>query len=202
MAVDPSDIISIVEGYAQGHFLMSENENEPLAWYYTHKRTLIPLDDRFRYPKSLQRVLNQNRFKVKINTAFNEVVEGCADRPSTWISQELKQIYHQLHEAGWAHSFETWQGEELAGGILGIAIHRLFIGESMFYRIPDASKVAMVKLVEHLRRQQFQIFDAQLMNPHLARFGAYEVPDREYQQMLESALSLRALMPFEEHNFG
>lgn len=197
MAVDADDIISIIEGYAQGHFLMSEDKNDPLAWYYTHKRTLIPLDDKFRYPKSLQRILNQERFTVKINTAFTEVVEGCADRPSTWISDELKRIYQQLHWAGWAHSFETWQDQQLAGGILGIAIHRLFIGESMFFRIPDGSKVAMVKLVEHLRRHQFQVFDAQLMNPHLARFGAYEVLDREYQQLLQSALATRTVLPFD-----
>jgi leucyl/phenylalanyl-tRNA--protein transferase len=134
-------------------------------------------------------VLNQHRFSVAINRAFAEVVEGCADRPTTWISPQLKQVYWLLHQAGWAHSFETWQGETLAGGILGIAIGGAFIGESMFYRIPEGSKVALVKLVEHLRSRGFTLFDAQLMNPHLARFGAFTVSDSVYQAALGQALT-------------
>jgi leucyl/phenylalanyl-tRNA--protein transferase len=147
------------------------------------------LDDRFRYPKSLQRVINQNRFTVAIDRDFSAVVEGCADRDTTWISQELKELYHLLHRAGWAHSFETWQGDRLAGGILGIAIGGAFIGESMFYQIPEGSKVAMVKLVEHLRQRGFTLFDAQMQNPHLARFGAVEISDRQYQQILSQAVA-------------
>jgi leucyl/phenylalanyl-tRNA---protein transferase len=179
----------IISGYAQGYFLMSEGEGEPLEWFYTNQRTLIPLDDRFRYPKSLQRVLNQERFTVRINSAFSEVVEGCADRQTTWISAELKDLYHRLHHEGWAYSFETWQQDRLAGGILAVVINGVFIGESMFFKIPEGSKVAMVKLVEHLRSQGFVMFDAQMMNPHLARFGAVIVKDREYQELLTEAIS-------------
>jgi len=182
------DISTIIQGYAQGHFLMAESEDEPLQWFYTHKRTLIPLDDRFRYPRSLRRVINQNRFEVRINGAFEQVVIGCADRDTTWISHELKQIYHELHQAGWAFSFETWYEGKLAGGILGIVINGAFIGESMFFKVTEASKVAMVKLVEHLRSRQFVLFDAQMMNPHLERFGAFEIDDRSYQQLLGLAL--------------
>ncbi|MCS6960499.1 MAG: leucyl/phenylalanyl-tRNA--protein transferase [Pseudanabaenaceae cyanobacterium SKYGB_i_bin29] len=181
------EIGEILAGYSQGYFLMADERGQ-LGWYGTKVRTLIPLDGRFRYPKSLRRALNQNWFTVGINQAFPRVVEGCADRVDTWISPELKQIYGELRQRGYAHSFETWQGEELAGGILGITIGCAFIGESMFYRIPDGSKVAMVKLVEHLRARQFLLFDAQLMNPHLARFGAYEIPDREYRQLLQRAI--------------
>ena len=171
-----TDITHIIHGYSQGYFLMNtEDELDPdsghLDWYCSNERTLIPLDERFRYPKSLRRVLNQQRFSVAINRDFPAVVAGCANRESTWISPELKDIYLGLHHSGWAHSFETWQGDRLAGGILGITIGAVFIGESMFFNIPDGSKVAMVKLVEHLRRQNFELFDAQLMNPHLARFG-------------------------------
>lgn len=101
---------------------------------------------------------------------------------------KLKQIYWELYKTGWAYSFETWQSDELAGGILGIVIGGAFIGESMFYRIPDGSKVAMVKLVERLRERQFVLFDAQMMNPHLERFGAYRVGDQEYQELLYKAL--------------
>ena len=182
------DVASIVQGYAQGYFLMADDAGASLGWYSSRERTLIPLDERFRYPRSLQRVLNQERFTVAVNRAFEAVVEGCADRETTWISEELKAIYRSLHAAGWAHSFETWQGDELAGGILGLTIGGAFIGESMFFRIPDGSKVAMVKLVEHLRDRQFILFDAQMMNPHLERFGAHVIGSRQYNALLKLAL--------------
>ncbi|TVR12258.1 MAG: leucyl/phenylalanyl-tRNA--protein transferase [Phormidium sp. GEM2.Bin31] len=187
------DLTHIIHGYSQGYFLMNnEDDDDPssenLGWYCSNERTLIPLDSRFRYPKSLQRVLNQERFSVAINRDFPAVVEGCANRESTWISPQLKDIYLALHHSGWAHSFETWQGDRLAGGILGIAIGAVFIGESMFFNIPDGSKVAMVKLVEHLRQQKFQLFDVQLMNPHLARFGAHIIDDPEYKELLQDAI--------------
>jgi leucyl/phenylalanyl-tRNA---protein transferase len=181
------DVISILEGYAQGYFLMSDNGNE-LNWYSSRQRTLIPLDDRFRYPKSLRRAINQERFSVAIDRDFDSVCRGCADRETTWISTELIDIYHKLHQAGWAHSFETWCGDRLAGGILGIAIGGVFIGESMFYQIPEGSKVAMVKLVEHLRERGFVLFDAQMQNPHLERFGSYIISSQEYQILLQEAL--------------
>jgi leucyl/phenylalanyl-tRNA--protein transferase len=182
------DVDAIIQTYAQGYFLMADETGRDLGWYSSRERTLIPLDDRFRYPRSLQRVLNQNRFTTAIDRDFKAVVEGCADRETTWISAELKQVYWELHQAGWAHSFETWQGSELAGGILGIVIGGAFIGESMFYHIPDGSKVALVKLVERLRSRQFLLFDVQLMNPHLERFGAYLIDNREYQVLLQQAV--------------
>ena len=183
------DVRSIIENYAQGYFLMENDPDEGLGWFGSRERTLIPLDDRFRYPTSLRRVINQDRFEVRINQAFEEVVHGCADRETTWISDELKDIYFALHEAGWAHSFETWQDDQLAGAILGIVIRGAFIGESMFFRIPEGSKVAMVKLVEHLRAQDFALFDVQMMNPHLERFGAYVVQNREYERLLKGAIA-------------
>lgn len=184
------DISTIISGYTQGYFLMAseESDREGLGWYSSRERALVPLDERFRYPKSLRRVLNQERFTCAINRDFEAVVEGCADRETTWISEELKQIYYALHDAGWAHSFETWHGDRLAGGILGITVGGAFVGESMFYRIPEGSKVAMVKLVEHLQQRGFLLFDAQLMNPHLSRFGAFVVNDRQYRHLLRKAL--------------
>lgn len=181
------DIPSLIQGYAQGYFLMAD-ETGSLGWYSSRKRTIIPLDDRFRYPKSLRRVLNQDRFSIAINQDFKNVVAGCANRETTWISTELQEIYWALYKAGWAYSFETWQGDQLAGGILGIVIGEAFIGESMFYRIPEGSKVAMVKLVEHLRSRNFILFDAQMTNPHLERFGAYTISEKQYQVMLQQAL--------------
>lgn len=182
------DTAAIIEGYAKGYFLMADEGGEKLGWYSSRERTLIPLDERFRYPKSLRRVLNQQRFTTAIDQDFLGVVAGCADRDSTWISEDLKTIYWELHQAGCAHSFETWQGDTLAGGILGIALGGAFIGESMFYAIPEGSKVAMVKLVEWLRSQQFTLFDAQIMNPHLERFGAYNVSAQVYRKQLIQAL--------------
>lgn len=184
------DVFAIVQGYAQGYFLMADQVNG-LGWYASRDRTLIPLDDRFRYPKSLRRALNCDRFSVAINRDFKAVVAGCANRETTWLSKELQDIYWALYQAGWAYSFETWLGDKLAGGILGIAIGGMFIGESMFYQIPEGSKVAMVKLVEKLRSRSFVFFDAQMMNPHLERFGAYRIEDEEYQVLLKQALMRR-----------
>jgi leucyl/phenylalanyl-tRNA--protein transferase len=186
------DIAAIIQGYAQGYFLMADEDGDNLGWYSSlESRTLIPLDKRFHYPKSLRRVLNQERFTVAINRDFKAVVAGCAEREKTWISPELQAIYWELYQTGWAYSFETWQGDELAGGILGIVIGGAFIGESMFYRIAEGSKVAMVKLVERLRERQFLLFDAQMMNPHLERFGAYKVNEEEYQALLQQCLQRR-----------
>jgi len=181
------DVGYAISQYAQGLFLMADDYDN-LGWYKSDRHAVIPLDQRFRYPKSLQRVINQNRFTVAINQDFAAVCQGCANREETWISENLIAVYHQLHRAGWAHSFETWDGDRLAGGILGIAIRGAFIGESMFYNIPEGSKVAMVKLVEHLRRQGYHLFDAQLQNPHLKRFGAYEVSEILYKTELKKAL--------------
>jgi|SRR5919199_387200 leucyl/phenylalanyl-tRNA--protein transferase len=184
------DIPSLIQGYAQGYFLMAD-ETGDLGWYISRTRAIIPLDDRFRYPTSLRRVLNQDRFSIAINHDFKSVVEGCANRKTTWISPELKEIYWALYKAGWAYSFETWQGDQLAGGILGIVIGGVFIGESMFYRIPEGSKVAMVKLVERLRSRGFILFDAQMINPHLDRFGAQTISEQDYRALLQQALQLQ-----------
>lgn len=188
------DIPAIISNYAQGYFLMANNDDDRLDWYTSKERALIPLDERFRYPKSLNRVLNSNRFTVAINRDFPAVVEGCSNRETTWITPELKQIYYEMYQTGWAFSFETWQGNDLAGGILGIVIGGAFIGESMFYRIPEASKVAMVKLVERLRKRSFVFFDAQMNNPHLERFGSYIISKSDYQKLLQKALQRRCYL--------
>ena len=184
------DISAIIKGYSRGYFLMADDEENCLGWYSSSQRTLIPLDERFRYPKSLRRIINQNRFSVAINRDFEGVCDGCANRETTWISTDLKRVYLALNRAGWAHSFETWQGDKLAGGILGIAIGGVFIGESMFFNIPNGSKVAMVKLVRHLRQRGYIVFDAQLQNPHLERFGSYIIKTSHYKGLLRKGLKL------------
>ena len=185
------NISLIVENYAKGYFLMAEDKDSNVDWYYSKEKTIIPLNGGFRYPKSLQRILNQERFSVAINRDFTGVCFGCANRETTWISDQLIDIYLELNQAGWAYSFETWQDDKLAGGILGIVIGGVFIGESMFYNIPDGSKVAMVKLVEHLIQRKFILFDVQMQNPHLERFGAYNLDKDDYQLLLNRALLLR-----------
>lgn len=185
------EIQEVISLYGKGHFLMDNGEG--LAWYRSRVHALIPLDERFRVPTSLRRALNSGRFEVRINSDFVGTVDGCATRgqrfdAEAWISDELRNIYSYLHKAGVAHSFETWFEGKLAGGILGLSLGGVFIGESMFYSVPEASKVAMVRLVEHLRKQGFEYFDAQIQNPHLARFGAIEIPEKEYLPLLQNAI--------------
>ena len=184
------DASTIINAYSEGYFLMDNGDG--LGWYSSRRHALIPLDGRFHVPTSLRRALNSGRFETRINADFPGVVDGCAAREETWITPELKAIYLELHRAGVAHSFETWVNGELAAGILGITIGAAFIGETMFFAVPEASKVAMVRLVEHLRAKDFQLFDAQIQNPHLARFGAYEIREREYKPLLEKAVQSKA----------
>jgi leucyl/phenylalanyl-tRNA---protein transferase len=186
-------IAEIVSGYLHGHFLMDNGAG--LAWYSSRRHALIPLDTRFHTPRSLHRALNSGRFEVRINADFPGVIEGCrnggrATRDGEWISDELQDIYLELRHAGVAHSFETWVDERLAGGVLGLSLGGAFIGESMFHNVTDASKVAMVNLVNHLRTRGFTLFDAQVQNPHLSRFGAFEIGEREYTRSLAQAVKL------------
>lgn len=163
-----------------------------VGWYSSRRHALIPLDGRFHVPRSLRRALNSGRFQVRIDADFEGVLAGCSDRDQTWISDDLRDVYRALHQAGVARSLETWTDGQLAGGILGIVIGGAFIGESMFYREPNASKVALVRLVERLRACGFELLDAQVMSPHLERFGAFEVPEAEYLRQLGAAVLLSA----------
>jgi leucyl/phenylalanyl-tRNA--protein transferase len=185
------DLTEVIAAYASGYFLMADEAGE-LGWYSSRRHALIPLDERFHVPRSLKRALNSGRFTVRLDGDFPGVVEGCAARTETWISPQLKEVYAALHAAGFAHSFETWHEGGLAGAVLGITIGAAFIGESMFFTVPEGSKVALVRLVEHLRAQGFLLFDAQLMNPHLERFGAYELPESQYRRLLARAIGASA----------
>ncbi|WP_448381340.1 leucyl/phenylalanyl-tRNA--protein transferase [Gloeomargarita sp.] len=180
------DLDVVMRGYRLGYFLMADEQTGALGWYRSRERALIPLDERFHCPRSLKRKFRH--FTVQVNRDFAGVVAGCAARTPTWISPELQQLYLDLYRAGHAYSWETWHQGALAGGILGIVVGAAFIGESMFHRVTDASKVALVTLVAHLRQRGFQLFDAQVMNPHLARFGAYTISDGEYRRLLAQAV--------------
>ncbi len=182
----------ILAAYSQGFFLMDNGDGAGLQWYRSRRHALIPLDGSLHVPRSLRRALNSGRFETRINSDFVAVVNGCAARKETWITEELKNIYLALHVAGHASSFEVWHEDELAGGILGICLGGAFIGESMFYKKPEASKVGLVRLVEHLSARGFGLFDAQVQNPHLARFGAFEISEPKYKQLLKRVLLLQA----------
>ena len=174
----------VARGYARGGFLMDNGDG--LQWYGVSRRALVPLGSTLHVPRRLERELP--RFTLRLDTDFPGVLEGCANRSETWISEELRGIYTHLHGTGLVHSFEAWQGGRLAGGVLGLTLGGAFIGESMFTTITGGSKAALVGLSRHLTARGFSLLDAQIQNPHLARFGTYEVSGAEYRRRLERAL--------------
>ncbi|GGQ97266.1 leucyl/phenylalanyl-tRNA--protein transferase [Deinococcus ruber] len=175
---------SIAQGYAGGSFLMDNGDG--LQWYTVRVRALVPLGDALHIPGSLKKHLS--RFETAIDTDFAGVLAGCRDREETWISDELAELYLHLHRTGLAHSFETYQGGRLAGGVLGLVLGGAFIGETMFHSVTHGSKVALVRLSQHLTQRGFAFLDAQIQNPHLARFGTYEVSGKVYRALLKEAL--------------
>jgi len=180
----------LVAAYASGIFPMDVDGE--ICWFSPDPRAIIPLEG-FHASKTLMQTYRQGRFEIRIDTAFKPVIRGCADRgDGTWISEEIVGAYVQLHREGLAHSVEAWRGGELAGGLYGVALGGAFFGESMFSRQRDASKVALVALVERLRAGGFVLLDIQFMTGHLARFGAVEIPRADYLRRLEAALEVDA----------
>ncbi len=189
----------LLEAYAAGIFPMAERADDPeLFWVDPHRRGIIPLD-RFHVPRRLARVLRRGSFTVSVDTQFAAVMRGCAEasdtRPSTWINAEIVRLYGALFERGAAHSVECWQEGALVGGLYGVSLGAAFFGESMFSRVTDASKVALVHLVARLRRGGYQLLDTQFVTPHLAQFGAIEVSRARYHRLLAEALRYRAVFP-------
>ena len=177
---------ALLNAYANGVFPMAE-EGE-ILWFSPERRGLIPLDSRFRIPHGLRRTLKRGIYEVRWNTAFREVMLACAERKETWIDEVILESYCALHEEGFAHSVECWDADGLQGGLYGVALPGVFFGESMFHRKTDASKVALVALVETLREKNFHLLDTQWMTDHLRQFGGYELPRREYLAQLQAAL--------------
>lgn len=170
-----------------GFFPMAESKNGPIGWFSPDPRCILPLD-RFRVPRSLQRVMNRSVFSITVDHSFPSVIQLCADRSETWISEEIIHAYTRLHRLGFSHSVEAWFEGELAGGLYGVAIRGAFFGESMFTRISDASKVCLAFLVQHLIARGFTLLDSQIINDHVRQFGAVEIPREEYLRMLTAAL--------------
>jgi leucyl/phenylalanyl-tRNA--protein transferase len=186
----------LLDCYARGVFPMADAREDARVFLIDpERRGVIPLDA-FHIPRRLARTVRAEPFDIRVDTAFAAVVAACAqsapDRPETWINRPIEGLYDQLHELGHAHSVECWQDGELVGGLYGVALCGAFFGESMFSRRTDASKVALVHLVARLIVGGFQLLDTQFLTDHLARFGAEEIPRREYQRRLSRALRVRA----------
>ena len=168
---------------------MAHPTSGELNLWRSQSRALIPLDDQFRVPRSVRRSLGRDGFELSLNRSFDAVLRGCAARPDTRISDELARIYRHLHRAGWAHSVEVWEEQELAAGLLAIGIGSCWIGESMMHHREHAGNVMLVRLVEALRDSGFSLFDVQLSNQHLERFGCREINDPAYMALLHQARS-------------
>jgi len=185
----------LIAAYSQGIFPMSlgEETGGEIGWFSPDPRGIIPIDH-LTVSRRLARVIRQQKFDVRFDTAFEAVMRACAsDREEgTWISEEIIESYVALHRRGLAHSVECWREGRLAGGLYGVHLGSAFFGESMFHTETDASKVALVALVGRLRANGFTLLDTQWITPHLAQFGAIEIPKAEYLERLTQAIAQRA----------
>jgi leucyl/phenylalanyl-tRNA--protein transferase len=179
----------LLHAYRSGIFPMAERHDDPeIFWVDPRRRGIIPLDG-FRISRSLARRLRRADYTVTRDRAFDAVVDACADRSETWINQEIRLLFSDLHARGHAHSLEVWMDGALAGGVYGVAVGGCFCGESMFSRRRDGSKIALAWLIDLLRRSGFTLFDTQFLTAHLATLGAVEITRAEYRRRLAEALS-------------
>ncbi len=185
---------NLIYGYINGIFPMADSDGS-LYWYSPDPRAIIPIET-YKPHKSLRPVINQHIFEVRVNHDFKGVMRGCAvarrDSEDTWISEEIIEAYTALNKRGFAHSIEAYLDNKLVGGLYGVAIGSAFFGESMFYKQPNASKVAFHYLILQLRKQNFQLLDTQFINDNVRRFGAIEIPKSEYLYLLKTATNKKA----------
>jgi leucyl/phenylalanyl-tRNA--protein transferase len=182
----------LLGAYAAGVFPMAETRDDPdVFWVDPRRRGIIPLDG-FRVSRSLARRMRRGDIRVSMDAAFASVLDGCADRNETWINETIRTLMIELFRMGHAHSFEVWQGDQLIGGMYGIALGGAFFGESMFSRSTDGSKMALAFAVDHLRRAGFTLFDTQFLTEHLASLGAVEISRDAYRKHLAQALDVPA----------
>ncbi|MHA7970739.1 leucyl/phenylalanyl-tRNA--protein transferase [Rhizobium sp. CAU 1783] len=188
----------LLRAYSIGLFPMADAADDPeIFWVEPEMRGIIPLDE-FHVSKSLLKTIRKKPFDIRFDTAFERVVEKCAEevdnRPSTWINQTIRDLYSALHSLGHAHSVEAWEGGELVGGLYGVSLGSAFFGESMFSRRTDASKICLVHLVERLKERGFTLLDTQFTTEHLKTFGAIDVPKADYGVLLERAMEGETLV--------
>lgn len=182
--------------YASGIFPMADDRDDPtIQWIDPHHRGIIPLNH-YHVPRSLKKVIRQKRFEIRADTAFESVITACAecrpDRPRTWLNDQLIELYCTLHARRYAHSVECWIDGRLVGGVYGLSLGSAFFGESMFSRARDASKVALVDLIERLNRGGYRLLDTQFVTDHLMQFGAVQIPREAYHRKLKEALEVEA----------
>lgn len=181
-----------LSGYLQGVFPMAEADGN-IYWYEPDPRAIIPIDT-YKPSKSLRPVINQKVFEIRLNSDFEGVIRNCSkprdDEDGVWISEDIIQVYTQLHKMGFAHSIESWKDGKLVGGLYGVALGKVFFGESMFHILPNASKVAFHHLILRLREKEFGLLDTQFINDNVARFGAIEITKEDFWDLLEENVSL------------
>ena len=178
----------LLQGYQLGVFPMAMNDDS-IEWFSPDPRAVLPLED-FHVPHALRRLARRKPFEITIDKAFSAVIQACAERENTWINRDIIDSYTRLHELGHAHSVEAWKENRLAGGLYGVAVGGAFFGESMFHRVTDASKIALVALVEHLRARKFVLLDTQWLTPHLQQFGGIQISRSNYLRLLRRAVDL------------
>ncbi len=182
----------LLHAYAQGAFPMADSADASEVHFYLPKRRgIIPLDA-FHIPKKLARLYRKGTFEIRYDTAFRQVIEACAasrpERRDTWINAEIIEAYSALHQMGHAHSVECYKDNRLVGGLYGVTLGRAYFGESMFSHVSNASKIALIALVEWLEARGYTLLDTQFINPHLTQFGAVEISHEEYMILLKAAL--------------
>jgi leucyl/phenylalanyl-tRNA--protein transferase len=174
----------VILAYANGYFPMAEETEDSLIYWHKPKKRAVFILKKFELRKSLIKLLEAETFTFTINTAFDSVIDGCSDRDSTWISEEILEVYKKLNRMGFAYSFEAWQDGKLAGGLYGIVLGKVFFGESMFHTIPGASKATFAFLVNTLKDRGFRIIDSQYLNHFTEWLGAKEISDKRYMKIL------------------
>ena len=198
---------TIIKAYALGLFPMADShDSTDIRFYDPDMRGLIPLDDTvgggIHVPRRLQRRVRQNPYEITIDKDFAAVINACAapsaTRTDTWINKDIRQLYIALHKMGFAHSIEAWHGDDLVGGLYGVSLRAAFFGESMFSRMTDASKIALVHLMARLRHGGFKLLDAQFSNKHLRQFGVTEVPRVDFQGRLANAIAADASLDLDK----
>ena len=181
------DTHTLLLAYANGYFPMPDPHSEEILWFNPDPRCILPLDG-FHCSRSLRRKINKGGYEITTNKAFKEVMEGCSDRPDTWINQEFKRAYGELHKIGIGCSLEVWREGRLIGGVYGVSLGAAFFAESKFHRETDASKIALFHLIEHLNQKNFKLLEVQFLIPHLKSLGAIEIAAADYMERLKKAL--------------
>ncbi len=187
-------VIDLLNAYANGIFPMSDSRDDPdIHWVEPHQRGILPLAD-FHIPRRLKRTIRQSPYSITVNASFKDCVLRCAEsserRDTTWINDRIIDLYTELHEHGFAHSIESWRGSEMVGGLYGVSLGGAFFGESMFSTQTDASKIALAYLVARLKVGGYALLDTQFITDHLRQFGAVEIPQSQYLDLLRTALNI------------